>query len=107
MKYSEMNERQKRAYMNIKYAAQWRIGELENILMDYEDTSEEYAYAELCLSDHQALVEEIYNSALSHVYTGDSEYFGPQAEMILRDIRLCGKEWLMERVDRRVTKEGY
>ena len=25
----------------------------------------------------------------------------------LKDIRFCGKEWLMERVERQVTKAGY
>ena len=25
----------------------------------------------------------------------------------LRDINFCGKEWLMERCDKRITKEGY
>lgn len=107
MKYNEMNERQKKAFRNIKYAAQQFIGGLENTMMDYEEDSEEYQEADNLLNDHDALVNEIYEMAITNIYDEGSEYFGPQAGSMLKDIRFCGKDWLMERVDKRVTKEGY
>ena len=42
MKVSEMNARQKKAFYNIKYAAYWHIGGLENALMDNAEDSDEY-----------------------------------------------------------------
>lgn len=44
MKVSEMNQRQKKAFYNIKYAAYDLIGGLENTLMDYPEDSDEYKY---------------------------------------------------------------
>ena len=45
MKVSEMNARQKKAFYNIKYAAYWHIGGLENALMDNAEDSDEYRAA--------------------------------------------------------------
>ena len=45
MKVSEMNARQKKAFYNIKYAAYWHIGGLENTLMDNAEDSEEKGIA--------------------------------------------------------------
>ena len=81
MKVSEMNARQKKAFYNIKYAAYWHIGGLENTLMDNAEDSEIYQEGACC-----------FNSA---------------AASYLKDIRFCGKAWLMERVEARVRKEGY
>lgn len=107
MKYSEMNERQKKAFMNIKYAAYNLIGSLENTLSDYSEEDEEYQYAEELLGDHDRLVSEIYEMAISGVYREGFEGFGSQYQSLIKDIKFCGKDWLMERVDARVTKEGY
>lgn len=107
MKYSECDKRQKKAFRNIKFAADWIIGGLENVLFDYEEDSEEYKSAKARLSDHEALVNEIYDASITDIYSEGSVSFGGYAERTLRDIRFCGKDWLMEIVEARVKKCGY
>lgn len=107
MEYSEMNERQKKAFKNIKYAAYNLIGGLENTLSDYDEDTEDYKSANDLLHNHQALVNEIYNMALSGFYREGFEGFGAQYKEMVRDIRLCGKDFLMTLVEDRVYKEGY
>ena len=107
MKYSDCNARQKKAYRNIYHTANWIIGGLENTMLDNERDSEEYKSAEAQLKNHNGLVDEIYNEAISSVYDDGSCCFNESAERFLRDIRFCGKEWLMERVEARVKKMGY
>ena len=67
MKVSEMNARQKKAFYNIKYAAYWRIGGLENTLMDNAEDSDEYRAAKAELADHDGLVATIYEMATTEV----------------------------------------
>lgn len=107
MKVSEMNARQKKAFYNIKYAAHDLLGGLENIMLDYPESSEEYKRAKALLNNHNALVAELYYNATSAVYDDGAVWFGEYAKKFIRDINFCGKEWLMERCDRRITKEGY
>lgn len=108
MKVKDMNERQKKAFYNIKHAANDLLGGLENTLLDYSEDSEEYKSAKAFLDDHNALVQDLYIRATSEVYSGDGAvWFGKSAERFIRDINFCGKDWLMERCERRITKEGY
>lgn len=107
MKVADMNERQKRAFYNVKHAAHDLLGGLENTLLDYPEDSAEYRSAKALLDDHDALVKELYCRATSAVYGDGAVWFGKSAERTIRDINFCGKEWLLERCERRVTKEGY
>ena len=107
MKVSEMNERQKKAFYNIKYAAYDLLGGLENTLLDYSEDSEEYKSAKALLDNHDALVEELYRMATSAIYKDGACWLGKGAEMEIRDINFCGKEWLIERCEKRISKEGY
>ena len=107
MKYSECNPRQKKAYLNILYAANWIIGGLENEMQDNEEGSAEYKEAAEALKNHDLLVEMVYHDAITDVYSGDGVYFGPDAQKILKDVRFCGKDWLMARCEARVKKCGY
>lgn len=108
MKVADMNERQKKAFYNIKHAANDLLGGLENTMLDYPEDSKEYKRAKALLDDHAALVKELYRAATSAVYSdGGAVWGGKSAEMFIRDINFCGKEWLMERCERRITKEGY
>lgn len=107
MKVSEMNERQKKAFYNIKYAAYDLLGGLENTLLDYSEDSEEYKSAKALLGNHDALVKELYRRATSEIYEDGACWFGKSAEMEIRDINFCGKEWLIERCEKRISKEGY
>lgn len=108
MKVAEMNERQKKAFYNIKYAAYDLLGGLENTMLDYPEDSEEYKSAKELLGNHEALVQELYQRATSAVFSYDGAvWFGKPAEMFTRDINFCGKAWLMERCEARIRKEGY
>ena len=107
MKVSEMNARQKKAFYNIKYAAYWHIGGLENALMDNAEDSDEYRAAKAEFADHDGLVATIYEMATTEIYQEGACCFNSTAASYLKDIRFCGKAWLMERVEARVRKEGY
>ena len=107
MKLADCNTRQKKAFINIYHAANWLIGGLENILSDYDETSVEYKEAKNTLADHDGLILSLYDEAISTVYTGDSCISNKSTEAYLKDIRFCGKEWLMERCEARIRKLGY
>lgn len=102
-----MNQRQKKAFYNIKYAANDLLGGLENTLMDYPEDSDEYKSAYAFLHDHDGLVKRLYEDATTCVYGPGYCGFGPAHERLIRDIRFCGKDWLMERCEERIKKEGY
>lgn len=107
MKLSECNAKQKKAYLNIYHAANWLIGGLENTMLDNLPDSEEYKNAKAALEDHEGLVNELYETAISEVYTDGAMYFGANARSFLKDVRFCGKDWLMARCEARVKKAGY
>lgn len=108
MRISEMSIRQKRAYYNIVNVSNYLIGGAENTMLDYAPDTQEYADAKAFLEDHDRLVKSIYREAVTQCYPGDDPYtLGLRPDSFLRDIRFCGKEWLMERVELRVRKMGY
>ena len=107
MKVSEMNARQKKAFYNIYHAANWLIGGLENTLMDNSEDSQEYQSAKEQLANHDMLVAELYSMATTEVYTEGSCCFNQAAASFLKDVRFCGKTWLLERCDKRIKKLGY
>ena len=107
MKLSECNARQRKVYLNVYHAANWIIGGLENTLEDFEKESEEYKSAEAQLNDHQGLVDNIYNEAISNIYGDGYMQFGGDIKKYLKDVRFCGKAWIMERVEARLRKMGY
>lgn len=104
MKYSECNARQKKAFANIKHASDWLIGGLENTMQDNIVGSAEYESAKRRLSNHDGLVNELYDMATNDLYGDGFACFDTKA---LRDIRFCGKDWLMARCDARIKKCGY
>ena len=107
MKISEMNERQKRPCHNIYWTAQHLLGGLENTLLDYSEDSDDYKSAEALLKNHKELVNRLYEMATTAVYGEGYCGFGKRHQMEIRDINFCGKDWLMERCEKRITKEGY
>lgn len=107
MKYSECNARQKKAFLNIKHAANWLLGGLENTMLDNAENSPEYQSAKATLADHDGLVAQLYDMATTDLYDEGSCCFGASAISALKDIRFCGKDWLMARCEARIKKEGY
>ena len=103
-----MNERQKKAFYNIKWAANDLLGGLENTMLDYGKDEDEYKKAEAFLNDHEALVKMLYNMATTAIYGEGFCCFNPNTvAKELRDINFCGTPWLMERCEKRIIKEGY
>ena len=45
--------------------------------------------------------------ATTDLYDDGSCCFNQAAERYLKDIRFCGKEWLMARCEARIKKAGY
>lgn len=107
MKLSECNQRQKKAFKNIKYAANDLIGGLENTLLDYPEDHEYHISAKNLLNNHELLVQRLYENATSAYYEEGFCGFGKAYQSYIRDINFCGKEWLMERCEARVKKCGY
>ena len=108
MKVSEMNARERKAFYNIKHAANDLLGGLENTMLDNGKDTPEYQSAKALLENHKALVTQLYGMATTAIYGEGFCCFNPiTVEKELRDINFCGKEWLMERCDKRITKEGY
>lgn len=107
MKVADMNARQKKAFRNIYWAANDLLGGLENTMLDNSKDSEEYKSAEAMLNDHDRLVNALYEMATTAVYEEGFCGFGKEYQMAIREINFCGKEWLMERCEKRITKEGY
>ena len=107
MKYADCTPRQKKAYRNILHASNWLLGGLENTMLDNPEGSEEYENAKATLADHEGLVNELYRMATTELYDEGSCCFNASAASYLKDIRFCGREWLMERCEARIKKSGY
>jgi hypothetical protein len=91
MKFSEMNRHQKAAYLQVIAATNWVIGGYENSVADGDMDD---------LPSEGALVSEIYDTVLNCT-TGE----GFQSSRPIKEIRFCTREWIMERVERRVRRE--
>lgn len=93
MKYSECNAREQKAWKNIKYAASWHIFGLLNGCLDGSEYYEDFM-AEL--ENLDALINTVYHESLNTIYTESGCYFGEAAQLMLNDIRFCGREFLMK-----------
>ena len=96
MKLSEMNTRQK-----IVAKLAWEtcgniVGGLENTLLDNDPNDIEYKNAEKTLKDHEALVEMIYHDVMM-----DTE------KIYMKHFRFVGKDFIIERIDKRLKRWGY
>lgn len=106
-KAKDMNEREKKAYRNMHYAMLDFTGLWENGLLDSPKGTEEYEEAYKNLHDLEILKESIYDYGTNNYYLPDR--FGGYATMYnekaIRDIRFCGKEFLMDCIDDILDKE--
>ena len=107
MKLSECNARQRKAYINVYHACQWIVGGLENTMEDNGKDTEEYKDAERQLNNHDELAERIYEEVITTVFEDGCMSWGANEERYLKDIRFCGKAWIMERIHARLRKMGY
>ena len=98
MKYSECDARQKKAWTNIKWAANDFIFGVMNTCLDNPKDCEEYQNSLATLKDLQVLKDIVYHEATTNVYREGSVYFGSQAAAMVKDIRFCGKEFLEKTV---------
>lgn len=104
-KFSECTPREKKAWKNIKNAAADYIFGLENGCFDNAVDSIEYRNYKEGLEDYDGLVKVVYSEALTTIYgEGGGCFFGSGAEAFLKDIRFCGKDFLMEVTEHFVKK---
>lgn len=97
MKFADCTTRQKRAWTNIRNAASYYIGGLINTCLDNMPGDEDYDIAKNELMNLDELISTVYTEATTTIYSGGGScQFGQGAERTLRDIRFCGKEFLMK-----------
>ena len=102
MKYLELNAREKKAFKNIKYAAEQNIWGLVNTALDDKDSVN---WVLELFNDEDKVVELVYKEATTSLYDdGFTCWDKATVTRELRDINFCGKEWLMERTRARVRK---
>lgn len=95
-KFNECNACEKKAWKNIKNAAADYIFGMQNGCFDNEVGSQAYNDYKKELEDLETLINVVYHEAITSVYNEGSIYFGKGAESAIRDIRFCGKEFLLE-----------
>lgn len=95
MRYADCNARQKKAWKNIKHAASDYIFGLVNGCLDSDESSEDYRDYKQALENLDGLIDAVYHEAITTVYTGSGCCFGAGAESYLKDVRFCGKDFLM------------
>ena len=99
-----MNKNEKLARKNIQNCINFELGGYENTLLDYPEDAEEYINAKKFLADHEAIVDYIYQCAVTDFYVEGGVYTDNR---IICQIKFLGKEKLIEIVDELVSKEGY
>lgn len=100
MKFTECTARQKKAWKNVKYAAQDYIFGLENGCHDNPVGSQTYNDYLAGLKDLESLKEVVYHEAITNIYEDGGVSFGPGAERHMKDIRFCGKDFIMRLVSK-------
>lgn len=94
--YKECNAREKKAWNNIKYAAEDYIFSLQSGCFDNAKGSQLYNDCYARLKDLNGLIEKVYGEALSAHYGEGFTDGSASAIEYIKDIRFCGKEFLME-----------
>ena len=99
-----MTKNEKLARRNIQNCINFEIGGYENVLLDYPEDADEYISAKKFLADHEAIVDYIYDCAVSDFYVEGGVYTDNR---IICQIKFLGREKLMGIVEELVSKEGY
>ena len=95
------------AKRNIHHCANYTLGGLENVLLDYDETDEEYKKARAKLNDHNYLVDLIYDCSVTELYSPGKVLFGGQSERIAGQIKFLGGKKLIELVEKELEQQGY
>lgn len=98
----ELNGNQRIAWRNIKEAANFIIGALENGLEDEPEGSEEYEAYKANLADHEALVNQIEFEAKNGEFAP-----GFAGCRVLKEMRFAGNEFIRKATNQIVTDMGY
>lgn len=104
MKFRECDQRQKKAWKNVKYAASDYIFGLMNGCLDNPKDSDAYKDYMDTLSNLPYLINVVYAEAITNVYDEGSCSFGVGAAAFIKDIRFCGKDFIMKVVTQFCTK---
>ena len=99
-----MTKNEKLARRNIQNCINFEIGGYENVLLDYSENDAEYIEAKAFLSDHNGIVNYIYDCSVSNFYVEGGVYTDTR---LISQIKFLGKKKLMEIVEELVSKEGY
>ena len=95
MKRSEMNAHERIAFDAVCEVMSELIAGAELILEDYPEDDEEYLTAKAYLSQPKdKLIDDIYKEVVNK-------------KGVLKHLRFAGKDFIIERIDRRLTKWGY
>ena len=92
----KLNEHEKVVARLISQAVSEYIGGYENSMLDNEPGTEAYEEAKAFLSDHNELVDAIYREVMSESKGNTRSH-----------IRFAGKQFILDRIERRLEKEGY
>jgi hypothetical protein len=96
MKYSEMNLHQQKAFNEMREVYSEIIGGTENILLDFPEDSTDYQDAKKWLAQPAAeLANIICEETFKQLRDSD------------KNMKFAGKDWLKERIIRRLSKDGY
>lgn len=93
--YREMNSHEAQVAKLISRATSEIIGGYENTLLDYPEDSEEYKEAKEILT-HDTLFGMIYDYVMEESRSNYASH-----------IRFAGKQFIEERIEKRLQKEGY
>ena len=99
-----MDKREKLARRNVQNCINFELGGYENVLLDYSEDAEEYINAKNFLADHKAIVDYIYQCAVTDFYVGGGVFTDTR---LISQIKFLGKDKLMSIVEELVSKEGY
>ena len=98
------NEHQKAMFTNAYFAACDIIGGIENTTYDYPENSQEYQDAVEYLKNHNQIVSDIYDAAITREF--GAGYNGPAGAMV-KHFRFAGKEFTMSAIEEIVKSMGY
>lgn len=107
-KLSEMNEKERQAFFQVKHCVNWEVGGFENQMTDSKQGEIAYEQAKAILENHDELKKYIYEMATTQFYSEGMVSFNKNTvEQLVRHLNFLGTEFIMELIEERLQKEGY